>query len=111
MVEEQRVQIGTLKSLGYNKIQIASKYLIYASLACIIGGILGMSVGFVLLPKIIWIMYALMYTLNVDCLLSFNIYYGGIGLGIASICIIGATGYAVSKSLAYTPAQLMRPKS
>ena len=53
MVEEQRVQLGTLKALGYNKMQIASKYLIYASLACIIGGSFGMVVGFQILPSII----------------------------------------------------------
>ncbi len=41
MVEEERTQIGTLKALGYNKIQITSKYIIYASLACIIGGFFG----------------------------------------------------------------------
>ena len=60
MVEEQRTQIGTLKALGYNKLQITSKYVLYASLACIIGSILGMSVGFVLLPKIVWKMYSMM---------------------------------------------------
>ena len=27
MVEEERTQIGTLKALGYSKIQIASKYM------------------------------------------------------------------------------------
>lgn len=42
MVEEQRTQIGTLKALGYNKFQIISKYVIYATLATVIGGILGM---------------------------------------------------------------------
>ena len=36
MIEEQRVQIGTLKALGYNKIQISFKYLIYAFLATMI---------------------------------------------------------------------------
>ena len=33
MVEEERVQIGTLKALGYNKRQIMRKYIVYASLA------------------------------------------------------------------------------
>ena len=110
MVEEQRTQIGTLKALGYNKIQIASKYVIYASLACIIGGILGMSVGFVLLPKIIWMMYEMMYQMT-DISISFQWDVGVIGLLLISICIIGATIYAVLKELAQTPATLMRPKS
>ena len=110
MVEEQRTQIGTLKALGYNKVQIANKYVIYASLACIIGGILGMCVGFVIIPKIIWKMYEMMYQMK-DIELSFNWEYGGIGLILISICIIGATIYAVMKELINTPATLMRPKA
>lgn len=110
MVEEQRTQIGTLKALGYNKIQIASKYIIYASLACIIGGILGMCVGFILLPKIIWKMYEMMYQMT-DIKLSFNWEIGGAGLILISLCIIGATIYTVLKELMHTPATLMRPKA
>lgn len=111
MVEEQRTQIGTLKALGYSKIQIASKYIIYAGLACIIGGILGMSVGFVLLPKIIWMMYQMMYQMTDNIHISFNLSIGGIGLLLICVCIIGATIYAVLKELVQTPATLMRPKA
>ena len=110
MVEEQRTQIGTLKALGYNKIQIASKYVIYASLASIVGGILGMCVGFVLLPKIIWMMYSMMYEIG-DISLNFNWAYGTIGLELIFICIVGATIYAVVMELRHTPATLMRPKA
>ena len=110
MVEEQRVQLGTLKALGYNKMQIASKYLIYASLACIIGGSLGMVVGFQMLPNIIWMMYKMMYTMN-DIIIEFNWYYAILGLGLASICIIGATLWTSINALRNTPAELMRPKA
>jgi putative ABC transport system permease protein len=111
MVEEQRTQIGTLKALGYSKAQIASKYVIYASLACIIGGILGMSVGFALLPKIIWMMYQMMYQMTDTIHISFNLAIGGIGLALICVCIIGATIYAVLKELVQTPSALMRPKA
>lgn len=110
MVEEQRTQIGTLKALGYNKVQIASKYIIYASLACIIGGIMGMSIGFILLPKIIWLMYQMLYQMT-DIQIRFNLEIGGLGLLLISGCIIGATIYAVLKELVHTPATLMRPKA
>ena len=110
MVEEQRVQIGTLKALGYNKIQISAKYILYASLACIIGGLLGMSVGFVLLPKLIWMMYSMMYRIS-DIKIEFNLLYGGMGILLISACIIGATIYTVMKELVQTPAMLMRPKA
>lgn len=110
MVEEQRTQIGTLKALGYNKLQITSKYMLYASLACIIGSILGMSVGFVLLPKIVWKMYSMMYQIG-DIQTSFNFEIGSLGFILIVISILGATIYAVIKELVQTPATLMRPKS
>lgn len=110
MVEEQRTQIGTLKALGYNKFQIISKYVIYAAVATVIGGIAGMCVGFQLIPKIIIKMYQMMYQLS-NPVIKFNFYYGAIGLGLISFCIIGATIYAALKELVNTPAALMRPKS
>ena len=45
MVEEQRTQIGTLKALGYGKLDIASKYLNYALLATVGGCVLGVLFG------------------------------------------------------------------
>ncbi len=110
MVEEQRIQIGTMKALGYNKFQIASKYILYASLACILGGVLGMSVGFYLLPNIIWSMYSMMYTIT-NFVITYNWYYAITGLGIASICIIGATALTTVQTLKQTPSELMRPKA
>ncbi len=71
MVEEQRVQIGTLKALGYTKLKIASKYIIYAILATLLGGIIGMLIGFRILPEIIYNMYAMMYSMR-DVVLEFN---------------------------------------
>lgn len=110
MVEEQRVQIGTLKALGYSKVQIASKYIIYASLATILGSILGVSIGFYLIPKIICDMYAMMYTL-VDVILEYNIGLAIAGLLAAVVCTVGATCYSCIKALESKPATLMRPKA
>lgn len=110
MVEEQRVQIGTLKGLGYSKRQIASKYLIYASLATAIGCILGVSIGFYMIPKIICNMYGMMYTIG-EPVIEFDIGLTLAGLLAASVCTVGATVYSCMKALATTPATLMRPKA
>ena len=110
MIEEQRVQIVTLKALGYNKIQISFKYIIYAFLATIIGGIAGMIIGFKLLPAIITMMYGMMYTLpKAECVIRMDI--GMLGLGFALICTLGATIYTCVKELKEKPAELMLPKA
>ena len=100
MVEEERVQIGTLKALGYTKLQIASKYIIYALLATIIGSVVGLMIGFNLLPKIITDMYAMMYVLP-NVILEFNIEYTLISVIIALLCTVGATVYSCTKTLLY----------
>ena len=111
MVEEQRTQIGTLKALGYSKIQIMSKYILYATLASVIGGLLGMCVGFTTLPPIIWFLYMMMYQVTPNIIISFNVKYGAIGLILIGICIVGATIYSAMRELKETPAALMRPKA
>ena len=111
MVEEQRMQIGTLKALGYSQIQIISKYILYASLASFIGGFAGMCVGFVSLPPILWALYGMMYQIADSISIGFKWQIGGTGLILISVCIIGATIYAALKELRETPATLMRPKA
>lgn len=110
MVEEQRTQIGTLKALGYSKFKIAKKYIIYSVLATTVGGIVGMCIGFRILPKIIFDMYAMMYSMP-DLIIEFNMTYAIMGLGIAIACTCGATIYSCTKELNSSPAVLMRPKS
>lgn len=110
IVEEQRVQIGTLKALGYRRIQIAMKYIIYATLATIIGGITGMLIGFDFLPKTIFEMYTLMYDLP-PVSSDFNVEYALTSMILAGICTIGATIFSCTSELSNTPANLMRPKA
>lgn len=110
MIEEQRVQIGTLKALGYNKIDISIKYIIYALLATMIGGIIGMSIGFYLIPNIIWSMYEMMYTLP-EVQLKYRLNIGLIGLIFALICTLGATIYTCINQLKEKPANLMLPRA
>ena len=110
MIEEQRVQIGTLKALGYNKIDISMKYIIYALLATIIGGVIGMTIGFYLIPNIIWSMYGMMYTLS-KVQLKFRLNIGLIGLIFALACTLGATIYTCINQLKEKPANLMLPRA
>ena len=110
MIEEERIEIGTLKSLGYTNIQIIIKYVLYAFLACIIGGVLGMSIGFYLLPSIVWSLYSTMYTIP-DFHLNYQLGIGLAGTLIAFACIGGATIIVAYNELKEMPAVLMRPKA
>lgn len=109
MVEEERTEIGTLKALGYSSMQILGKYILYSLLACVTGGILGMALGFKLLPNIIWTIYKIIFEMG-DLSAPFRMDIGVLVLGIAIICIVGATIFACMKQLRSMPAKLMRPK-
>ena len=109
MIEEERIEIGTLKALGYTNVQIISKYIIYSLLACIIGGTLGMVVGLYLLPNIVWALYSMIYNIpKFYCSFRFDI--GLLGIIISFICIGGATVLVAINELKQMPSVLMRPK-
>lgn len=110
MVEEERIQICTLKSLGYDDVSISFKYVLYAMLATVIGSLVGVVIGFNIIPNIIFNMYKIMY--NVDGFVS-SFYWGLTlqGMVIALICTVGATIYACAKTLKEVPASLLRPKA
>lgn len=110
MIEEDRTENGTLKSLGFNNFQITSKYIIYSLFATIIGGFLGIVIGSILIPRVVWNAYKTMFTIpkficEIDT--SSNI----IGLLICIICICGTAIFVCIKNLKEVPANLMRPKA
>ena len=107
MVEEERGQIGTLKSLGYGDKAIMFKYILYASLATIIGSMIGVIIGYRLLPDLCFEMYKTAYRIG-DIKLS---YYSSLtfqGMMIALLCTLGATIYTCRKTLKEVPANLLR---
>ena len=61
MVEEERTQLGTLKALGYSNKMISSKYLVYAVMASLIGVILGIVIGFTVVPVVLCAAWGIMY--------------------------------------------------
>lgn len=110
MVEEQRIELGTMKALGYSNASICVKYVIYALGATVVGSIIGMVIGFNLIPRIIISMYQMMYPTVTDIVIEFNTEFAIWGLGLMCICTVGATLYSNLKELISMPAMLMRPK-
>lgn len=109
MVEEQRTQIGTLKSLGYSKLDIANKYIYYGLLATLSGSIVGVLIGQKILPMIIITAYKIMYVSLPKAITPYNIPFALLSTLIAVICITGTTMIACYKELELVPASLMRP--
>lgn len=109
MVEEQRTQIGTLKALGYGKFSIAGKYVGYALLATVGGGIFGVLLGEKVLPFIILHAYGIMYHYIPVPPIPYNMTYALLASGAAVLCTLLATLSACYRELASAPAVLMRP--
>lgn len=110
MVEEQRIEMGTMKALGYGGWQIAMKYAAYAMSACISGGVVGAIVGFELFPYVIMKAYSIMYYLG-----NFETPYRAdialTAIAAMAVCTAAATFSACYASLREVPATLMRPKA
>ncbi len=110
MVDEQRGIIGTYKALGYSKVAIASKYVLYALIAGIIGSIIGCALGMYIFPTIIFDAWNMMYNLPgivFETQIPLAIY---VSISICSVTIIAAI-FACYKELIDVPATLMRPKA
>lgn len=110
MVEEERGLIGTYKALGFSDKEIRRKYLIYAAGASIIGGIIGDVCGFLVLPKIIFVIFAVLYELPMYSF-TFDMVYGIGGVVLFVGGLIGSTWIACEAELHHMPATLMRPKA
>lgn len=109
MVEEQRVQIGTMKALGYGKAAIAGKYIGYALIATLGGSIFGVLIGEKILPLVIIYGYMILYKHLPAILLPYHMSYALQASGIAVACTLIATIASCYKELAAEPAELMRP--
>jgi len=109
MVDEERTQIGTLKALGYGKMSIMRKYILYAILATVSGSIIGSLTGGKILPFIIMNVYKILYPSLSIILVPYNLGHCLTASLAALVCILAATLFACTKSLLEVPASLMRP--
>jgi len=109
MVEEQRPQIGALKSLGYQPVSIMQKYLVYGMIPGAIGTIIGVVFGLTLLPILIYSAYKTSYIFP-RLMLRFSFFYVFVGVVIAMLCTMLPVIFAVHSSLKEKTIALMRPK-
>lgn len=110
MVEEERGLIGTYTGLGYGGLAIASRYVLFAVLASLIGGSLGLLLGFLGIPAFLLLVLKNMYVIP-DIRLEYDWLTGSAGIVLFVVGILIATTVACAGELKQTPAELMRPKA
>lgn len=105
----QRVQIGTLKAVGFSKFKIMFHYMNYGIILSILGCIFGLLTGPKFLP---WLMYDFQkefYTLpEWEAALSANVW---ITLVFCIMACVGSCYLAVRKELKGVTAEILRPKA
>lgn len=110
MIEDERMQIGTLRALGYTTGKIMFKYMFYSGSAAMIGCIAGFLAGSKYFPYFIWIAYGMMFGFAP---LKFHIDWqlGLISLAVSLLCSMGTTYTACRGQLKHMPAEILRPKA
>ena len=110
MVEEDRGLIGTYTGLGYGRLAVASRYLLFALLACLIGGGLGLIAGFLGIPAFLLVVLRGLYVMP-DVRLEYDWLYGTAGVALFVVGVLAATVYACAQEMRQKPSSLMRPKA
>ena len=110
MVEEQRTQIGSLKALGFSRLAISQKYIGYAFVASLVGGLIGLGIGATLIPAVIANAFQIMYAIpGLDYKMQLPLFVLAVLAAVA--CTTGAALWACLSTLIDTPANLMRPRA
>lgn len=110
MVEEKRIEIGTLKGLGYSNSKISSQFYLYAFLTSIVGTVIGAGLGLIVLPKVIFNSFAANYSLS-DVLLTWQSTPVLIAFGLTLLSTVFAVFLAIRPLLPQQAAVLMLPKA
>ncbi len=111
MVEEERMQIGTMKALGYSNGAIMRKYLLYAGIASVVGCGLGVFLGSVVFPIILWGAYGIILNIlpNIVLGLNWTLNLTVVGAYVAVMELV--TWYCCRRCLKEVPAELLRAKA
>ena len=110
MVEEDRGLIGTYTGLGYGRLAVASRYLLFALFACLIGGGFGLIAGFLGIPAFLLVVLRGLYVMP-DVRLAYDWLYGTAGVALFVVGVLAATVYACAQEMRQKPSSLMRPKA
>lgn len=110
MIEEERTEIGILSALGYTSRKIISSYLYYVFIATVTGIAIGFLIGYNLIPRVIYDIYAANYVLPELIIVVNKLAFVSM-ITITLFLILTVTILACMKELKCKPAILLRPKS
>lgn len=110
MVDEQRLQIGTLKALSYSNGDIVSKYLVYGSLPSLIGSLLGMVAGQKILMPTVFRAYSSNFIFTSE-IPDLPVIFSILAVLISLLCTGLVALLTTYSSLKENVASLLRPKA
>lgn len=111
MVEEQRVQSGTFRALGYDKKDVINQYIFYAFSATFFASIIGVVAGVYFFPNIIYYLYRMiLFNVGAPINITFDTFICIQTFVISVAITILVTYIVVRQELSETPASLLRPK-
>ncbi|ERL65756.1 FtsX-like permease family protein [Schleiferilactobacillus shenzhenensis] len=108
-VDEERINSGTLKALGYDDADIIKKFTIYGAAASLVGTVLGVALGHTLLPYIVYNAYRIGFTLPP---IELHIHWGVtlIAFFLAFLSAVVPAYWVARRELQDRPADLLLPK-
>ena len=108
MAIENRSEIGTLKALGFSNHEVRLKFVIYSLLATLIGGVIGVIVGYTLIPNIIIGVFNIIHKIP-ETVYSKNVMPIITGIFISILCIVGSTIITINNLVREKTTTLLRP--
>lgn len=110
LVEEDRGLIGAYLGLGYGRAAITARYALFALLAGLLGGGLGLLIGFLGIPAFLLVVIHGLYAIP-DLRIEYDWLYGSMGVLLFVVGVLGAALFASIRDMRQMPAALMRPKA
>ena len=110
MIDEERSEIGLLTSLGFSKRKIIEGYIFYVLIATVIGLVIGLSVGYFLVPLALFDVYTSSFTIP-PLITYFNVKTSIIIVLVCFLTMTIVTYLAANRDFKSMPASLLRPEA
>ena len=109
-VDEERINMGTLTSLGYSDKDIIKKFVVYGFISASIGTILGVTLGHILIPYIVYNAYGHGFTFP-KIELHFYLKETILACILSLLCSVLPAYIVAKNNLKEKPADLLLPKA